>query len=296
MASVKIKKSVGKNGKNDADDAKKIQELLNAHKTQGGYAALAVDGDVGKKTIAAITAFQSKVMGVKADGRVDVDGATLAALNARPGTVGPAPDPAPSSGGSSKKKPSSTGGSGKSSAKVSEVEKRIAAAREAIEETSSGISDQETISSNLRKREQFLDQLRLIAPERIKAAKAALEAADDQSRQAALQEVLDAATRAAQCMAESEADARSIAGAKCEEGLGKAIVNYGRLLLDDRVSKVAAKLDATVVSMDRTLTLAIGALKAVRIANEAYILVLKGKRLLHEKALEMAEKELKAQA
>ena len=135
MATVKIKKSVGKNGKNDVEDAKKIQELLNVHKTKGGYTALAVDGVAGKKTIAAITAFQSKVMGVKADGRVDVDGPTLAALNAKPGTVSPAPKPAPSSGGASgsggvpSKKSSSGGGSAVSPQDTSEIEERIAANR-----------------------------------------------------------------------------------------------------------------------------------------------------------------------
>jgi peptidoglycan hydrolase-like protein with peptidoglycan-binding domain len=296
MASVKIKKSVGKNGKNGVDDTKKIQELLNAHKSQGGYAALAVDGDVGKKTIAAITAFQSKVMGVKADGRVDVDGPTLAALNARPGTVTPAPDPSPSSGGPSKKKPSARGGSGGSSAGRSGVEKRIAAAKEAIDETSSDISRQETVSHNLEEREQFLEQLRLLAPERIKVAKAAIEAADEKRRSEALKELRDAVTEATQCADKTEDDARLIVGANCEPGLGKKILDNVRILKDEQLSKVAARLDETVVNMDRTLIVAIGAMKAVRIANEAYILVLKGKRLLHEKALEMAEKELKALA
>jgi peptidoglycan hydrolase-like protein with peptidoglycan-binding domain len=296
MASVKIKKSVGKNGKNEVDDAKRIQELLNAHKSQGGYATLAVDGDVGKKTIAAITAFQSKVMGVKADGRVDVDGATLAALNARPGTVSPGPDPAPSSGGSSKKKPSADGGSGGASAGRPEVEKRIAAAKEAISETASDISRQQTISHNLKEREQFMEQLRLIMPERIKEAKAATEAADEKRRAAASEEVLDAIARAKQCADKTEDDARLIVGANCEPGLGKRIMDNVKVLQDERLSKVAARLDETVANADRTLMLASAAMKAVRIANEAYILVLKGKCVLHEKALEIAEKELKALA
>ena len=80
MPTLKIKKSVGKKGKNGVEDTKVVQEALNKHKSAGGYGALDVDGDAGKKTIAAIKAFQKKVMGVKTDSRVDAGGATLAAL------------------------------------------------------------------------------------------------------------------------------------------------------------------------------------------------------------------------
>lgn len=296
MAAVKIKKSVGKNGKNDAGDAKKIQELLNLHKSKGGYAALAVDGDVGKKTIAAIIAFQSKVMGVKADGRVDVDGPTLAALNARPGTVSPPPDPSPASGGSSKKKPSSGGGPGGSSADMSGAEKRIEAAEQAIADTSAVISDHEAISSRLRLREVALEQFQAVVAERINVAKAALAVADEQRKIKALMELENAAAKAGMCLIETEQEAASIEGARCEAGLGAQIIACGKLFLNDSVSKIAAKLDAGKTKLDLLMMTARGVLKTVRIANEAYILLLKGKRSLHETTLETAKKELKALA
>jgi len=75
-----ISGSVGRGGKNAAPDARAVQNLLNK---QG--ASLAVDGLVGPKTIGAITSFQQKSGGA-ADGRVDVDGKTWAALNGAGGT------------------------------------------------------------------------------------------------------------------------------------------------------------------------------------------------------------------
>ena len=83
----KISKTVGKGGKNDKDDAGVVQELLNNFAQMAGFAKLKVDNDVGKKTIAAITAFQTKVMGVKADGRVDPGKDTIKALNAKPAAL-----------------------------------------------------------------------------------------------------------------------------------------------------------------------------------------------------------------
>lgn len=83
----KISKSVGKGGKNASEDVKMIQELLNGFAQMGGYAKLKVDGVSGKKTIAAINAFQIKVMGGKADGRVDPGKNTIKALNVKPAAV-----------------------------------------------------------------------------------------------------------------------------------------------------------------------------------------------------------------
>ncbi len=79
-ASVKISGSVGKGGVNQYDDVKLVQTLLNK-----SGANLAVDGDVGPLTIAAISAYQMGQFGWS-DGRVDVSGKTWQSLqsNAAP--------------------------------------------------------------------------------------------------------------------------------------------------------------------------------------------------------------------
>ncbi len=66
--------SVGKGGKNNQEDVKVVQELLNQH-----GASLTVDGLIGPSTIAAIKAFQQAELGF-ADGRVDPGGKTWSAL------------------------------------------------------------------------------------------------------------------------------------------------------------------------------------------------------------------------
>ena len=71
-----ISDSVGKGGNNKADDVKLVQELLNKKNNAG----LIVDGDCGKKTIAAIEAFQQKTFGWK-DGLISVGGKTWKALS-----------------------------------------------------------------------------------------------------------------------------------------------------------------------------------------------------------------------
>ena len=71
-----ISASVGHRGKNDKEDTKIIQKLLNDN-----GASLTVDGLCGKGTINAIGKFQRDKMGVKKpDGRVDPDGRTWNAL------------------------------------------------------------------------------------------------------------------------------------------------------------------------------------------------------------------------
>ncbi|MFO0801584.1 MAG: peptidoglycan DD-metalloendopeptidase family protein [Gemmataceae bacterium] len=75
--SVAIHGSVGANGKNDPIDVRKIQAQLNA---AGAKPPLVVDGLVGPKTLHAIREYQKQFMAVP-DGRVDVNGKTLAELN-----------------------------------------------------------------------------------------------------------------------------------------------------------------------------------------------------------------------
>ncbi|BBL75817.1 glycoside hydrolase family 19 protein [Methylomagnum ishizawai] len=87
-----IKKSVGNGGVNQSSDVKTIQLLLNINIAQlAPMARLVVDGGIGQKTIAAIEAFQSQVMGIaKPDGRVDPNGGTLAKLReGLPGGLSP---------------------------------------------------------------------------------------------------------------------------------------------------------------------------------------------------------------
>jgi hypothetical protein len=69
--------SVGRGGKNSAADVLTVQRLLNR-----GGATLMEDGDCGSLTVRAIEAFQKATFG-SADGRVDPDGRTMAALTGR---------------------------------------------------------------------------------------------------------------------------------------------------------------------------------------------------------------------
>jgi hypothetical protein len=71
-----ISDSVGKGGSNKADDVKLVQHLLNSKNNAG----LVVDSDCGKKTIAAIEAYQQKTFGWK-DGLISSGGKTWTALN-----------------------------------------------------------------------------------------------------------------------------------------------------------------------------------------------------------------------
>lgn len=74
---VVIHGSVGQGGKNDPDDAGKVQSLLNS---AGATPPLAVDRKVGPATIKAILAFQARFLR-EPDGRVDPGGRTLGELN-----------------------------------------------------------------------------------------------------------------------------------------------------------------------------------------------------------------------
>jgi peptidoglycan hydrolase-like protein with peptidoglycan-binding domain len=96
---VKISSSVGKGGKNKPEDVKQVQELLNQHRSAGGYATLKVDGQMGKKTLAAIEAFQKKVLAGSVDGRINPGRETLAGLTCKPGKVATAAAPSAASNG-----------------------------------------------------------------------------------------------------------------------------------------------------------------------------------------------------
>jgi hypothetical protein len=83
-----IKKSVGKGGQNEEDDVQAVQELLNKFANLGGYSKLKEDGKCGPKTLAAIAAFQQKVVKMnRPDQRVDPGGATIKKLTENPSSV-----------------------------------------------------------------------------------------------------------------------------------------------------------------------------------------------------------------
>lgn len=94
---VRIKESVGINGKNRPDDVVAVQGLLNriAPANGGPAVKLKVDGIAGPKTRNAIQTFQLKHFGWPgADGRVDPDGPTLAKLNELAAPASPPSPPA----------------------------------------------------------------------------------------------------------------------------------------------------------------------------------------------------------
>ena len=83
-----IHASVGRGGVNRFEDVRVVQELLNKHR-RPLMQPLTLDGIVGPKTIAAIEAFQRRVLStIQPDGRVDPDGPTVRAL-CRNATVPP---------------------------------------------------------------------------------------------------------------------------------------------------------------------------------------------------------------
>ena len=75
-----ISGAVGLGGKNRPDDVRTVQELLNKARAASGLPLIKVDGFIGPETIGAIKQLQMSRFGW-ADGRVDPDGPTLAALN-----------------------------------------------------------------------------------------------------------------------------------------------------------------------------------------------------------------------
>jgi hypothetical protein len=73
-----IANSVGRGGVNREDDVKVVQKLLNL---AIGTVSLSEDGKIGIATISAIDYFQSHMIGIKPDGRIDPSGASLIMLN-----------------------------------------------------------------------------------------------------------------------------------------------------------------------------------------------------------------------
>jgi len=72
--------SVGRGGLNRTEDVLLVQELLNRH-SQAPQRPLVVDGVMSSRTIAAIEAFQRRVVNIhRPDGRVDPGDRTMAAL------------------------------------------------------------------------------------------------------------------------------------------------------------------------------------------------------------------------
>jgi hypothetical protein len=84
-----IRASVGRGGTNRREDVITVQTLINRHiQSIAPTPALRVSGLVDSGTIAAIEAFQRRVVGLpRPDGRVDPNGRTLAALNSGAGNA-----------------------------------------------------------------------------------------------------------------------------------------------------------------------------------------------------------------
>lgn len=87
--------AVGRGCINRSEDVRLVQALLNVHKLPM-QPLLIVDGVVGSKTVAAIEAFQRRVLGMSLPtGQVEPDGPTCTALLHDPAP----PDGLPASGG-----------------------------------------------------------------------------------------------------------------------------------------------------------------------------------------------------
>jgi len=72
--------SVGRGGLNRTEDVLLVQALLNRH-SQAPQRPLVVDGVMSSRTIAAIEAFQRRVVNIhRPDGRIDPGDRTMAAL------------------------------------------------------------------------------------------------------------------------------------------------------------------------------------------------------------------------
>jgi hypothetical protein len=82
--------SVGKGGVNELADVLVVQHLLNDWLAAAGEPLLPTDGDCGPRTIAAIQAYQSRVLGAaRPDGRIDPGGQTWTALASGLGATPP---------------------------------------------------------------------------------------------------------------------------------------------------------------------------------------------------------------
>lgn len=85
-----ITASVGRDGVNARTDVRQVQELLNAWLAASGQRAIPVDGDAGPRTVAAIEAYQARVLGAaRPDARIDPGGRSWRALAAGEGATPP---------------------------------------------------------------------------------------------------------------------------------------------------------------------------------------------------------------
>ncbi|KIC21629.1 peptidoglycan-binding domain-containing protein [Leisingera sp. ANG-Vp] len=80
----KISASVGKGGKNQPNDVKAIQTLLNPFAGDAGFSKLKPDGKPSGKLDKAISSFQENICGFRPDGRVDPGKRTIKKLLAGP--------------------------------------------------------------------------------------------------------------------------------------------------------------------------------------------------------------------
>lgn len=76
-----ITASVGRNGANVPADVKLVQWLLNLRVGEMGLQPLPTSGVIDDATVAAIGRYQTLVLGVRSDGRVDAGGRTFTALS-----------------------------------------------------------------------------------------------------------------------------------------------------------------------------------------------------------------------
>ncbi len=80
----KIFASVGRGGKNNSEDVKVIQTLLNQHAIHKNTEALAVDGIIGPQTISRIKYFQKVIVKmIHPDGLIETNGKTFLALTTK---------------------------------------------------------------------------------------------------------------------------------------------------------------------------------------------------------------------
>jgi len=309
MADIKIRKSVGKSGKNAIDDVKKIQELLNKHKSAGGYAALKVDMDCGKKTIAAITAFQSKVMGMsKADGRVDAGGKTLKALNDGAGSVTPASGgggggSGGSGGGGTKTKPSTGGGSGGGDKELEAVGKkyleageRLRAAMEKVAEAKQGIAARDAYAKALDDSETQLETIQRNLPTILAAKRRAIEEANDDRERKAAENLIEAVDDAKRCVDKLSGHKyanplRRLGVRDCERDMYEQYREFKRLIAEN-LDQIA-RIDRAQPRAERAIKLILTAIAAARGINATAKLGLQAKVALFENGAEAAEKDMK---
>jgi hypothetical protein len=300
MADIKIRKSVGKNGKNAIDDVLKIQELLNKHKSAGGYAALKLDMDCGKKTIAAITAFQSKVVGLgRPDSRVDPGGRTLAALNQSPGSVTPSDNgggggdkSGGGGGGGSKKKDKSGDKSGGGETKA-ELMKRLKGAMAKVAEANEAIGRRESFVLDVDYLEAILSDSRKRYKTDLERVRAAIKAGDEKRRAQYCGEVARTADSMKKCMEVVERSGKPLDGITVDKSIAASFRALSEKLKDDKSARAIEWLNKAEKVMEGKFTLIVIAAKAWRAANTAAIIALKAKRKMYEISVEDALERLK---